>query len=66
MDAYIIVGYMPEAFKISERSVQAIKKPTSLVRPKKYSSSQILSTKVLVNNCTFLNWKMTLELTIAG
>ena len=49
MDAYIIVGCMPEAFKISERSVQAIKKLTSLIRPERHSSSQILSTKVPAN-----------------
>jgi hypothetical protein len=53
MDAYIIVGCMPEAFKISERSVQAVKKPTSLIRPEQYSSSQILSTKVLANEFTY-------------
>jgi hypothetical protein len=40
---------MPEAFKISERSVKAVKKPTSLIRPERYSSSQKLSTKVLTN-----------------
>jgi len=49
----IIVGCMPEAFKISERSAKAIKKPTSLIRPEQYSNSQILSTKVLVNESTY-------------
>jgi hypothetical protein len=49
MDAYIIVGCMPEAFNISERPVKAIKKPTLIIRPERYSSSPILSTKVLAN-----------------
>ena len=33
MDAYIIVGCMPEAFKISEPSAKAIKNPLHLSVP---------------------------------